>query len=245
MTAVTTDLIADSRMIANSAIQVAIQVAMSRVVAGEFTVEDIAQACHEANRMYCQTLGDASQPTWASAPDWQKASAVDGVKFRLANPLSTPENSHENWLRDKERDGWKFGPVKDAEKKEHPCFVPYSELPEEQRAKDLIFVTVVDGLKAQLRTDVYEGKADERQSDVAQVADEHRLFRKRYRQLNPDEVALHDQIKDKADELYALFLRVSPINVQPDASRERGANVQLAIRHLEDAVYRAVKGLTA
>ena len=43
MTAVTTD----SRMIANSVIQVA----MSRVVAGEFTVEDIAQACHEANRI--------------------------------------------------------------------------------------------------------------------------------------------------------------------------------------------------
>ena len=71
------------------------------------------------------------------------------------------------------------------------------------------------------------------------------LFRKRYRQLNPDEVALHDQIKDKADELYALFRQVSDIEKGPDANRERGANVTLAKRHLEDAVYRAVKGLTS
>ena len=241
MTAVTTDIIAGARMIAAEAIQDA----MTRVVPGNFTLEDIAQACHEANRTYCQAIGDDSQPAWTSAPDWQKSSALDGVRFRLANPLSTPENSHENWLRDKELDGWKYGAVKDVDKKEHPCFVPYSELPEEQRAKDLIFVTVVDGLKAQLRKNVYESKTDERQTTTPVVADEHKLFRKRYRQLNPDEVALHDQIKDKADELYALFLRVSPVNVQQDVSRERGSNVQLAVRHLEDAVYRAVKGLTS
>lgn len=39
--------------------------------------------------------------------------------------------------------------------------------------------------------------------------------------------------------------KVSPIETQPDANRERGANITLAKRHLEDAVYRAVKGLTA
>jgi hypothetical protein len=223
----------------------AIQDAMATVIAGNFTVKDIAKACHEANRSYCKSIGDYSQPAWDSAPDWQKASAADGVRFRLANPLSTPENSHENWLRDKERDGWKYGPVKDVDKKEHPCFVAYSELPEAQRAKDHIFVAVVDGLKVQLRKDVYEATPDERQSAAPVLNDEHKLFRKRYRQLSPDEVALHDQIKDKADELYALFLEVSPIETQPDANRERGANITLAKRHLEDAVYRAVKGLTA
>ncbi len=212
----------------------------------KLTVEDIARLCHMANRAYCQRIGDNSQPDWEDAPDWQKNSAIDGVKFRLMNPLSTPEQSHENWLRDKERDGWKYGPVKDPAKKEHPCFVPYSMLPEDQRAKDHIFVAVVDGVKSQLRTDVYASTPDApRQSTAPQLSDEHKLFRKRYRQLSPEEVALHDQIKDKADELYALFLQISPIETQADSNRERGANVALAKRHLEDAVYRAVKGLTA
>jgi hypothetical protein len=209
------------------------------------TAETIARACHEANRVYCASIGDNSQPVWDDAPDWQKNSAADGVRFRLSNPLSTPEQSHENWLRDKERDGWKYGPVKDPAKKEHPCFVPYGELPEDQRAKDHIFVAVVDGLKGRMRKDVFEAAPDERQSEAPKLADEHKLFRKRYRQLSPEEVALHDQIKDKADELYALFLQISPIETQADSNRERGANVALAKRHLEDAVYRAVKGLTA
>jgi len=40
-------------------------------------------------------------------------------------------------------DGWKYGPVKDVEKKEHPCCVEYHELPVDQKAKDFIFRAVV------------------------------------------------------------------------------------------------------
>lgn len=31
-------------------------------------VEQIAELCHEINRIYCLSIGDASQPTWADAP---------------------------------------------------------------------------------------------------------------------------------------------------------------------------------
>ena len=213
----------------------------ANLTANQLTIEDLARLCHAANGMYCEAIGDDMQQPWEDV----RESVISGVKFRLMNPLSTPEQSHENWLRDKERDGWKYGPVKDPAKKEHPCFRPYGELPAEQRAKDHIFVSVVDSLKGQLRKDVFETAPDARQGTAPQLSDEHKLFRKRYRQLSPEEVALHDQIKDKADELYALFLQISPIETQADSNRERGANVALAKRHLEDAVYRAVKGLTA
>jgi len=42
--------------------------------------------------------------------------------------------------------GWKYGAVKDADKKEHPCFVPYEELPKEQQAKDHLFKATVSAL---------------------------------------------------------------------------------------------------
>lgn len=112
----------------------------------ELTLEQtvqIAKVCHEANASYCRTLGDVSQYNWEDAPDWQKQSAFKGVEFHLANPDSTPADSHNSWLAEKERDGWKLGPVKDPEKKEHPCFVPYEELPEAQRLKDYLFFGVV------------------------------------------------------------------------------------------------------
>ena len=108
---------------------------------------EIARVAHEINRAYCASLGDTSQPSWDDAPDWQKTSALAGVDMHLANPDATPEKSHESWLAQKTAEGWKYGPVKDAEKKEHPCFLPYAELPPEQKAKDYLFRTVVHELK--------------------------------------------------------------------------------------------------
>jgi hypothetical protein len=106
----------------------------------------IARVCHEVNRAFCASIGDHSQPSWEQAPDWQRASAVNGVAFTIANPDAKPSDSHDSWLAEKERDGWKYGPVKDPVKKEHPCYVPYDELPLEQRTKDYLFQAVVRSL---------------------------------------------------------------------------------------------------
>ncbi len=112
----------------------------------------IARVTHEINRAYCFAIGDNSQLAWPAAADWQRESAIKGVEFRLNNPDSPPAAQHEAWLKDKLADGWKFGPVKDAEKKEHPCCVPYDQLPVEQRAKDYLFGAVVEQLKPYLST---------------------------------------------------------------------------------------------
>lgn len=112
-------------------------------------VKKIAQVCHEVNKEYCKALGDDSQVSWEDAPEWQKESAMMGVELHLIDPTAGPQASHESWLKQKENDGWKYGPVKDAEKKEHPCFVPYHELPQEQQAKDYIFRAIVLALDTQ------------------------------------------------------------------------------------------------
>lgn len=106
----------------------------------------IAQVAHEANRAYCIRLGDMSQPRWEDAPEWQRQSAIKGVEFVKGNPDATPEDSHNSWLKQKIADGWKYGPVKDAKRKEHPCFRGYDELPVEQRRKDALFNAVVKAL---------------------------------------------------------------------------------------------------
>lgn len=107
------------------------------------TIEAVAKFCHEINRAYCQALGDDSQLPWEEAPDWQRASAMKGVQFCLENPDAPASANHEAWLEVKKADGWSFGKVKDEAKKEHPCFVPYEQLPVEQKAKDYLFKAVV------------------------------------------------------------------------------------------------------
>lgn len=115
-------------------------------------IEACAQAAHEANRAYCQATGDQSQPIWADAPDWQKTSARVGVQGVLNG--NTPEQSHESWMRQKHADGWGYGTVKDAVAKTHPAFVPYSELPPEQKAKDDVYVAVVKAMATALGLEV-------------------------------------------------------------------------------------------
>lgn len=111
-------------------------------------IENIAQVCHEVNKAYCESIGDNSQPSWDNAPEWQKSSAINGVKFHLDNPDAPPSASHESWLKQKTEEGWKYGPVKNPDTKEHPCFVPYEELPTEQKSKDYLFKQVIHSLKS-------------------------------------------------------------------------------------------------
>lgn len=112
----------------------------------EKDIVTIAKICHEVNRVYCKSLGDNSQVPWDEAPDWQIESAVNGVVYHLQDDR-TPEESHISWLAEKESTGWKYGPVKDVEKKEHPCCVPYDQLPKEQKLKDELFTAIVNAFK--------------------------------------------------------------------------------------------------
>ena len=110
-------------------------------------IEEIAKACHEVNRAYCQALGDNSQPTWEDAALWQKSSVVQGVFLHIENKNAGPEKSHENWVKQKAAGGWEYGHKKRPELKQHPCMLPFAELPKEQQAKDYIFRAVVHALK--------------------------------------------------------------------------------------------------
>jgi len=107
----------------------------------------IASIAHAINAAYCMSLGDNSIPAWDDAPEQQRNSIIAGVEMHLANPDATPEQSHESWLAQKLADGWIYGEVKDPELKQHPCVLPYDELPPEQKAKDYLFRAVVHALK--------------------------------------------------------------------------------------------------
>ena len=110
------------------------------------SVESIAKVCHEANRTYCQSIGDNSQLPWEEAAAWQRESAIKGVEFALANPNAPASTQHDAWLKDKLADGWVYGDVKDPNKKTHPCCVSYEQLPPEQQKKDALFKAVVAAL---------------------------------------------------------------------------------------------------
>lgn len=45
-------------------------------------------------------------------------------------------NVHEVWAATRIAQGWRLGPERNDTRKEHPCLIPYEELPEEERTYD-------------------------------------------------------------------------------------------------------------
>jgi len=46
------------------------------------------------------------------------------------------KNTHEVWAKHRIAEGWKYGTKRNDEQKEHPCLVPYNELPESEKDYD-------------------------------------------------------------------------------------------------------------
>lgn len=113
-------------------------------------IENIAKICHQANKAYCESIGDLSQLDWSDAPSWQKQSAIIGVEFHLSNPDASASASHESWMKGKEAEGWKYGANKNPDIKEHPCYVPFDQLPLEQQLKDHLFKNIVSTFRNKL-----------------------------------------------------------------------------------------------
>ena len=110
--------------------------------------KDVARLVHTVVREYNvlhKVPGD-NYSWYDMDPEYRKSIAT-AVRREMANPAKTPAASHEKWLKEREDGGWVYGPVKDQAKKEHPCMVPYDDLPEVQKFKDTIFAGMVSLLK--------------------------------------------------------------------------------------------------
>jgi hypothetical protein len=115
------------------------------------TIVEVARIAHEANRTYCQVLGEGGQVSWDDAPLWQRVSATNGVAFILEHPPSTPEDVHASWMAEKREEGWVYGREKDPQAKTHPNMVEFYALPAAQRLKDALFFNVVRALAPALK----------------------------------------------------------------------------------------------
>ena len=52
----------------------------------------------------------------------------------LVEPMA--KNVHEVWAQNRIKQGWTYGKVRNEVLKQHPCLVPYEDLPEVEKAYD-------------------------------------------------------------------------------------------------------------
>lgn len=85
-------------------------------------------------------LGQAGcAPSCATVPLEAGAPALPAALASLCEILA--EKVHSRWIRGRVQEGWKWGPVRDDVRKEHPCLVPYEDLPDSEREFDRQTVT--------------------------------------------------------------------------------------------------------
>jgi ryanodine receptor 2 len=76
---------------------------------------------------------------------------IDTSRVELSRGLQSlierlSQNNHDVWARGRIGQGWTWGPHRDDAAKQHPCLVPYADLPESEKEYDRN--TVVEALKA-------------------------------------------------------------------------------------------------
>lgn len=72
------------------------------------------------------------------------AVSLEAELLQLAERLA--ENTHDVWAKERLAQGWKYGPCRRDDTKEHPCLLPYEMLPEEEKVYDRN--TAMETLKA-------------------------------------------------------------------------------------------------
>ena len=106
----------------------------------EKKIRALAKIVHEANKAFCEKIGDFSQKPWSEAPGYNHQSAMAGIEAVVNNPAITPSEIHDVWMEQKKADGWVYGEQKDWDKKTHPSIVPYSALSAVEQYKDYLVI---------------------------------------------------------------------------------------------------------
>ncbi len=73
---------------------------------------------------------------------------IDTSAVALSNELQRlipllARNTHDVWQRQRQADGWSYGPRRDDDAKQHPGLVGFDDLPESEREYDIAVVTEV------------------------------------------------------------------------------------------------------
>lgn len=84
-----------------------------------------------------------SKPPYQPQPLPTQTIRLPAEILALCEPLA--RNVHENWAAARLREGWRYGPERNDANLQHPCLIPYDELPDAEKEYDRI--TAMETLK--------------------------------------------------------------------------------------------------
>lgn len=94
--------------------------------------------------IFCDAWNDSQNYLVTVVPEDMKTydpKPIDLSDVELSEDLnelreSIAENAHDVWAAERKAQGWTYGPQRDDSRKETPCMVPYSQLPDSEKKFD-------------------------------------------------------------------------------------------------------------
>lgn len=101
----------------------------------------VARIIHDAMRALQMAQGFTPSPHWHELAAEIRANAVKGVA--AVREGMTPEENHERWRAQLTGQGWVYGERRDAAARTHPMLVPWAQLSDAGRDRDVLFAAIV------------------------------------------------------------------------------------------------------
>jgi len=107
----------------------------------------VGKICHEVHRAYCKEINSKTQPEWVNITNQHKEVILNSVKQILDGKINSPDESHNNFIKVKEEQGWVYSEKYSIENKTNPRLVPFENLSSKDRMKEILFFTIVSSFK--------------------------------------------------------------------------------------------------
>ena len=107
-------------------------------------IYDVCKVCHDKNNELMVANGETPRGDWESLDQVDKDLTYKSVKRIIDDRTITAKDIHDEWMTNKESDGWVYGLVKDPVNKTHPLMIPFDEMSDIDKQKDQSFIDIVN-----------------------------------------------------------------------------------------------------
>lgn len=101
----------------------------------------IAEQAHAVNNVWTKEVGNETRPEWNTLSQEDKEHYIHAVSNAIDSKLYSPAEAHKQWSTWMLAQGWEHGEYNRDEKK-HPNLIPFEQLPESEKVKDILFIAV-------------------------------------------------------------------------------------------------------